>query len=227
MDPLSFDKSNISKTVKSNINSLNQPMLKYIQEYVNTQGIQPSPVEPFAPDDFVLVMNEAISRFSKEQKKPENNYTFFIDYLLNAISKHNKGSVTLINTRISKFLCTFVKHSKDNHEVLLLTKFLTPTFYGTADCVKFYLEVRKLVFQIFNDQSTRTQKLRGLDVEITRAQVLCSAMKISFTKTCQILGIDPKKYRKNIPVVNLILVMLELNFNNNKDSFELKKKKLQ
>jgi hypothetical protein len=52
-------------------------------------------------------------------------------------------------------------------------------------------------------------------------------MKISFTKTCQILGIDPKKYKKNIPVVNLILVMLELNFNNNKDSFELKKKKLQ
>jgi hypothetical protein len=179
------------------------------------------------PDDFVLVMNEAISRFSKELKKPEQNYTFFIDYLLNAISKHNKGSVSLINTRISKFLCTFVKHSKDNHEVLLLTKFLTPTYYGTVDCVKFYLEVRKLVFQIFNDGSSRTQKLRGLDVEISRCQVLCSAMKISFTKTCQILGFDPKKYKKKIPVVNLILVMLELNFNNNKDSFELKKKKLQ
>ena len=161
-------------------------MLKVIEQYLNQQGVHPSCVEPFEPDDFVLVINDRVSRFSLDQKKPELCYTFFIDYLVNAISRNNKGSVRGISLRISKFLCTVIKHSKDNPELVLLAKFLTPTFYGTVDCMNFYLKLRKLVLNIFSFDFSPANKLNGLEIDITRSNALCSAMRISFSKTCQI-----------------------------------------
>lgn len=202
-------------------------MLKNIEQYLNYQGIYLSPVEPFSADDFILVVNDRVRKFYEDREKPELGYTFFIDYLVNAISRNNKGSVRGISARISKFLCTVLKFNRENPELVLLTKFLTPTYYGTTECIVMYLRLRKVIMDMFNFDLSPTNKLNGQDIDFLRAKTLCLAMKISFSATCKALRIESTNYNKAIPAANLISAMLEVNYINNKDSFELKRKKLQ
>lgn len=125
-------------------------MLRTIEQYLNYQGIYLSSVDPFSTEDFILVVNDRVRKFYEDREKPELTYTFFIDYLVNAISRNNKGSVRGTSMRISKFLCTVLKFNKENPEVVLLTKFLTPTYYGTTECVVMYLRLRKVIMDMFN-----------------------------------------------------------------------------
>jgi len=145
-------------------------MLRNIEQYLNYQNIYLSSVDPFSADDFVLVINDRVRKFYDDRERPELSYTFFIDYLVNAISRNNKGSIRGTSLRISKFLCTVLKHNKDNPELVLLTKFLTPTYYGTTECIFFYLKLRKLALQLFQFDMSPANKLIGLDIDILRAK---------------------------------------------------------
>ena len=60
-------------------------MLRNIEQYLNYQSIYLSSVDPFSIEDFILVVNDRVRKFYEDREKPDLGYTFFIDYLVNAV----------------------------------------------------------------------------------------------------------------------------------------------